>query len=182
MTAMTEIREFVAQFDSSIVLDESCVVRNRNRYYLKSKQLKQQIPEGFFYAGAYLGAVKGASFFPSFILLSMIADAKANKLVVDEKTAWLFICGRDIFKKGILKGNRLKKGDYTLILNERNECLGFGKIVYNLRGEADANKVAVKNILDIGDFLRREKRQPKRQQRSRSLQGRNRKPRKPTRR
>lgn len=182
MTVMKEVREFVAQFDASIVLDESCVVRNRNRYYLLSKQLKQQIPKGFFYAGAYLGAVKGASFFPSFILLSMIADAKANKLVVDEKTAWLFICGRDIFKKGILKENRLKKGDYTLILNERNECLGFGKIVCNLRGEADANKVAVKNILDIGDFLRREKRQPKRQQRSRSLQGRNRKPRKPTRR
>jgi ribosome biogenesis protein Nip4 len=108
----------------------------------------------------------------------MIAETKANKLVVDKKTAWLFICGRDIFKKGILKGNRLKKGDCTLILNERKECLGFGKTTCNLRGEADANKVVVKNILDIGDFLRREKRQ----QRSRRLQGSNRKPHNPTRR
>ena len=182
MTTMNEIRDFVAQFAASIVLDESRVVRNRNRYYLLSKQLKQQIPKGFFYAGAYLGAVKDSSFFPSFLLLSMIAETKANKLVVDEKTAWLFICGRDIFKKGILKGNSLKKGDYTLILNERNECLGFGKVACNLRGEADANKVAVKNILDIGDFLRREKRQPKRQQHSPLLEGRDRKPRKSTRR
>ena len=174
---MKEIKDFVGQFNASIPLDESRIVRNRNRYYLLSKKLKQQVPKNFFYAGAYLGAVKGASFFPSFLLLTMIAETKANKLVVDKKTAWLFICGRDIFKKGIVKGNMLKKGDYTLILNERNECLGFGKITCNLRGETDANKVVVKNILDIGDFLRREKRQSKRQQRSRRLQGSNRKPR-----
>jgi ribosome biogenesis protein Nip4 len=177
---MKEINDFVAQFNASIPLDKSRIVRNRNRYYLLSKKLKQQVPKGFFYAGAYLGAVKGASFFPSFLLLAMIAESKANKLVVDKKTAWLFICGRDIFKQGILKGNNLKKGDYTLILNEHNECLGFGKIMHNLREEPDVNKVAVKNILDIGDFLRREKRQSRRQQRSSRLQGSDRKPHKPT--
>ena len=175
---MKEIKDFVGQFNASIPLDEIRIVRNRNRYYLLSKKLKQQVPKSFFYAGAYLGAVKGTSFFPSFLLLTMIAETKANKLVVDKKTAWLFICGRDIFKKGIVKGNMLKKGDYTLILNERNECLGFGKITCNLRGETDANKVVVKNILDIGDFLRREKRKSKRRQRSRRLHGSNRKTRK----
>ena len=164
-----EIKAFVAQFNAIIALDESRVARNRNRYYLLSKKLKHQAPKSFFYAGAYLGAVKGASFFPSFLLLSMMAEAKANKLVVDKKTAWLFICGRDIFKKGILKGDNLKKGDCTLILNEHNECLGFGKTTCNLRGETDANKVAVKNILDIGDFLRREKRKPKQQKSSSKL-------------
>jgi len=176
---MKAINDFVAQFNASIPFDESRIVRNRSRYYLLSKKLKQQVPKGFFYAGAYLGAVKGASFFPSFILLSMIAERKANKLVIDKKTAWLFICGRDIFKKGILKGNNLKKGHYTLILNEHNECLGFGKIMHNLREETDLKKVAVKNILDIGDFLRREKRQSRRQQRSSRLKGRDRKPHKP---
>jgi len=75
----------------------------------------------------------------------------------------------------------LKKGDYTLILNAHNECLGFGKIMHNIREEPDANKVAVKNILDIGDFLRREKRQSRRQQRSSRLQGSDRNPHKPTR-
>ena len=161
---MKAIKDFVAQFGASIPFDESRIVRNRNRYYMLSKKLKQQAPKGFFYAGTYLGAVKGDSFFPSFLLLAIIAESKANKLVVDKKTAWLFICGRDIFKKGILKGNNLKKGDYALVLNEHNECLGFGKIVSNIREETDANKVAVKNILDIGDFLRREKRQQSRRQ------------------
>jgi ribosome biogenesis protein Nip4 len=166
---MKAINDFVAQFNTSISLDKSRVVKNRNRYYLMSKKMKQQIPKSFFYAGAYLGAVKGSSFFPSFLLLAKIAARKSNKLVVDKKTAWLFICGRDIFKKGIVTENNLKKGDYTLILNERNECLGFGKIMRNLHEEVDKNKVAVKNILDIGDFLRREKRQSRRQQGSRSL-------------
>jgi len=162
------ITNFVKQLDAIIPLEKSCVIRNRNRYYMLPKKMKQQIPKGFFYAGAYLGAVKGGSFFPSFILLSMIADHKANKLVVDKKTAWLFICGRDIFKQGILRGGNLKKGDYTLIMNQQDECLGFGKIMHNIHEELDKKEVAVKNVLDIGDFLRREKRQPRRKQRSSS--------------
>jgi ribosome biogenesis protein Nip4 len=160
------INDFVAQFKTTLPLDESCIVRKRNRFYLLSKKLKQQAPKGFFYAGTYLGAIKGTSFFPSFLLLAMIAKTKANKLIVDKKTAWLFICGRDIFKKGILKANSLKKGDFTLVLNEHNECLGFGKMITNLRAEIDLNKAAVKNILDIGDFLRRERQHLQKQQRS----------------
>jgi ribosome biogenesis protein Nip4 len=158
------ISDFVAQFNVKIAFDEGFVVRSRNRYYLLSKRLKQQAPKGFFYAGTYLGAVKGNSFFPSFLLLDMIAQKKSNKIVVDKKAAWLFICGRDIFKRGIIKEKNPKKGDHVLILNEYNECLGFGKMAINLRAEIDLNKVAVKNILDIGDFLRREKRSAKRQQ------------------
>ena len=65
---MKAINDFVAQFNASIPLDETRIVRNRNRYYMLSKKLKQQAPKGFFYAGAYLGAVKGASFFPSFLV------------------------------------------------------------------------------------------------------------------
>ena len=178
---MKEINDFVAQFNASIALDKSLVVKSWNRYYLLSEKLKRQVPSKFFYAGVYLGAVKGASFFPSFLLLRMIAESKANKLVVDRKTAWLFICGRDIFRKGILKGDNLKKGNYALIMNEHNECLGFGKIMHNIREETDVNKVAVKNILDIGDFLRREKRKSRRQQRSSRLHRSFSKPHMPTR-
>jgi ribosome biogenesis protein Nip4 len=160
---MKEIYEFIAQFKASVPLDENKIVRKRNRYYMLSKDLKQQAPKGYFYAGTYIGAVKGASFFPSFLLLELIAQQKANKLVVDKKTAWLFICGRDIFKKGIINDNNLKKDEFALILNERNECLGFGKMMINLRAEIDLNKTAVKNILDVGDFLRREKNQTRKQ-------------------
>ncbi|MEX2751501.1 MAG: hypothetical protein Q6366_006400, partial [Candidatus Freyarchaeota archaeon] len=47
--------------------------------------------------------------------------------------------------------------DYTLILNKNGECLGFG-LVKQLPQEAEKG-VVVKNILDLGDFLRREQKQ-----------------------
>jgi ribosome biogenesis protein Nip4 len=157
---MKAIKDFVRQFGASITLNESLIVKKKNRYFILSKNLKDHIQQDFFYAGVYLGKLKGSIFFPSFPLLTMMAKNKANKVVIDKKTAWLFICGRDVFKQGIVrsKGTR-RKGGYTLVLNEYNKCLGFGKILRNIRKEKDANKVAVKNILDIGDFLRREKRQ-----------------------
>jgi ribosome biogenesis protein Nip4 len=156
---MKVIKDFVVQFGASITLDKSLVVKKRNRYFLFNKKLKKQIQQNFYYAGLYLGKLRGSRFFPSFPLLTMMANGRANKTVVDKKTGWLFICGRDIFKKGVLQlKGRERKGEYTLILNEHNECLGFGKILANIRKEKDTTKVVVKNILDIGDFLRREKR------------------------
>lgn len=155
---MKPIEDFISQFKASLSLDENLVVEKQSRYFLINENLRRQIKKEFFYAGAYLGKIKEGIFFPSFILLAMIAEGKANKIMVDEKTAWLFICGRDIFKRGILNvtGSK-KKGDYTLILNQHNECLGFGKILCNMDDAKDKNKVVVKNISDIGDFLRREK-------------------------
>ncbi len=153
---MKEIDDFVSQFGAKVALDDGCIVKKFNRYYLLNEELQKRVPQNFFYAGAYLGAVKGTGFFPSFLLLDMIARGKANKIVVDKKTAWLFICGRDIFKQSILKGDDLPKGSYTLIMNEANECLGFGQMVGSIN-DFDTDSIFVKNVLDIGDFLRRER-------------------------
>jgi ribosome biogenesis protein Nip4 len=78
--------------------------------------------------------------------------------VVDDKTAWLFIVGRDVFKRGIVKVTGSgRKGNVTLIVNRYGECLGFGKIMHNLDKNVQKDSVAVKNVSDIGDFLRRER-------------------------
>ena len=152
---MKPLKDFVNQFGGSISLDESLMIKKKNRYFLLNEGLKKLVTKDFFYAGTYLGKIKNGKFFPSFSLLRMIAERKANKIIVDKKTEWLFICGRDIFKQGIIKVMDLKKrGEYTLILNQHEECLGFGKIIHNLNGEK--NGLSVKNISDIGDFLRRE--------------------------
>ena len=67
--------------------------------------LKKVLQGDFYYAGLYLGKVgKKGGFFPSFNLLNMLVDAVANKIVVDQKAAWLFICGRDIFRLGRSEG------------------------------------------------------------------------------
>jgi ribosome biogenesis protein Nip4 len=153
---MKPIIDFLRRFHAEIELDESMIARKQNRYFLLNGALKELITREFFYAGTYLGKTKGARFFPSFGLLSMMARSRASIIVVDKKTEWLFICGRDVFKKGIVKTTGVgRKGDHALVLNEQGECLGFGRVLQN--PDEDRGEVFVKSILDIGDFLRRER-------------------------
>lgn len=149
---------FASRFgEGKIVFNQEFIVEKDQRYYLLNPRLKK-MQVNFYYAGLYLGKVgKNGVFFPSFNLLNLLVDVAANKVVVDEKAAWLFICGRDVFSEGLVKvmGSR-RRGDVTLVLNEFGECLGFGKILD--AAQDSAGKVAVENILDVGDFLRRERR------------------------
>lgn len=155
---MKPIVDFAKRFSARLDLDKAFLLATEGRYFLVNERLKPLVRNDFYYAGVYLGKVKRGIFFPSFILLMMLAKGKANKVVVDDKTAWLFIVGRDVFKRGIVKatGSR-RKGDYTLILNRHNECLGFGRLMHSLDEVQEKNEVVVKNISDIGDFLRRER-------------------------
>ena len=149
------ITDFAIRINAKLILDSLLVVEKDGRYYLLNKKLQGITRKDFFYAGKYLGKAKNAKFFPSFNLLTMLAETKANKVVVDEKAAWLFICGRDIFSNRITAvcGSK-RKGDHTVILNSFGECLGFGRIMGDLN--AKDGEAVVKNISDVGDFLRRE--------------------------
>ncbi len=153
---MKPITRFSLQLNSNFSLNADLTINKAGRYFLLNNCLLKVIQDNFYYAGEYLGKIKNGKFFPSFNLLSMLAKGKANKIVVERKAAWLFICGRDIFRKGIrsVSGSK-RKGDHTLVINEFGECLGFGRIMHNL-DEATMNEIAIKNISDIGDFLRRE--------------------------
>lgn len=149
--------KFVLQLGAKFSLKPHFIVKKAGRYFLLSKALMKIAKKNFYYSGNYLGKVKNGKFFPSFNLLMMLAQGEANKIVVEKKSAWLFICGKDIFRKGIISvyGSH-KKGNHALVLNEYRECLGFGRIVRSLTGSSE-NEVVVKNISDIGDFLRRER-------------------------
>ena len=151
------IRDFAFYFGAKFTVNADLTVEKDGRYFLLNANLQALIRKDFYYAGTYLGKVKNYRFFPSFNLLAILARVEANKIVVNKKAAWLFICGRDIFQKGIItvRGSR-RKGDYTLVLNEFGECLGFGKILCSLEAEEKKTEIAIKNISDIGDFLRRE--------------------------
>ncbi len=92
-----------------------------------------------------LGLQKRNAFKPSVILLDKIAPHTEKKAVVNEKAAWMFICGNNILKEGIVSNQQ--EAGYVLILNEREEVLGYGKIT----------GAGITNELDRGDFLRRER-------------------------
>jgi ribosome biogenesis protein Nip4 len=154
---MKPIQDFAAKVDAKVSLDAGLVVVKDGRYFLLNNNLQRLIRKDFYFAGSYLGKFKGGRFFPSFLLLAILTQGDANKIVVNKKAAWLFICGRDVFAKGIEAVHKSRrKGAYTLVLNEFGECLGFGRIVRGLDSETNKNEVAAKNISDIGDFLRRE--------------------------
>ncbi len=150
------ISAFAAKLNSRLSLNSKLVIEKEGRYFLLNDLLRRIVGKEFYYAGKYLGKAKKGKFFPSFNLLAILAETKANKVIVDEKAAWLFICGRDIFDEGIrdIQGSR-RKGDFTLVLNVHGECLGFGRILYDLSSRR--NDVAVRNVSDVGDFLRRER-------------------------
>lgn len=147
---------FASRFGSKIAFNPELIIEKGQRYYLLNPRLRKILQGDFYNVGLYLGKVKNGVFFPSFNLLNLLVKLSANKIIVNGKAAWLFICGRDVFQTGILKvmGSK-RKGDVTLVMNEFGECLGFGKITGGFDGLE--GKVAVKDVLDIGDFLRREK-------------------------
>ncbi|MGB9925122.1 MAG: hypothetical protein ACPLIG_00455 [Candidatus Bathyarchaeales archaeon] len=149
--------KFALQVGAQLVLNADFVVNKAGRYFLLNEALCKVARKDFYYAGTYLGKVKNGKFFPSFNLLAMLAKGDANKVIIDGQAAWLFICGRDIFRRSIIAmyGSR-KKGAHTLVMNEFGECLGFGKIVCSLDEKVQGDEVSVKNVLDVGDFLRRE--------------------------
>jgi ribosome biogenesis protein Nip4 len=152
------IMNFAVQFGVQIALNLDLMVEKNGRYYLVNPFIKSLITQDFFYAGVYLGKAKEGKFFPSFNLLGMLAKKEANRIILDRKAAWLFICGRDVLGKGIVRVQGPgKKETNTLVLNEFGECLGFGRIVVKLSGSLGDNEVAVRTVSDIGDFLRRER-------------------------
>jgi len=152
-----EIVEFALRLNSQAMPAKNDIIEEDNRFYLVEKRLKQMPARDFFYAGSYLGKMNRQDFVPSFILLGLLSrDKNSNSIVIDGKTEWLFICGRDIFRKGIIRlFGSAKKDDLTLVLNEYDECLGLGQ--YLCDSQKTSCTVVVKNIIDLGDFLRRER-------------------------
>lgn len=154
---MKLIENFIEKLGSKISFSSENVVNKKGKLFLINNKLRKDLQNNFFYAGLYLGENKQGKFFPSFNLLSILSEQKANKVTIDKKAAWLFIYGKNIFREKILKveGDE-KKGVLTLVLNNTNDCLGFGEIIIDLNKKPKKSKSVIKNLLDLGDFLRRE--------------------------
>lgn len=102
-----------------------------------------QIHDDLQFAGTILGRVQKNRFSPSFPLLDHIAKHTKQKLLIDDKMAYLFTCGRDIFKKQVPQRIDEK---VVLVLNMQNEVLGV----------AIQQDDLFKNVFDRGIFLRQE--------------------------
>ncbi|MBW3001688.1 hypothetical protein KY338_00840 [Candidatus Woesearchaeota archaeon] len=139
----------IQKFTDKKIVDLSKVIRIGRDFYLVDDSLRtvcKNIKKQAEYIGIFLGKKEK----PGLYLLNLLAKHSKKKVWLNETGAWLFICGRDVFAKSIVKAENAD--DFVLIMNEYDECLGFGQVV-----DLSAKKVAIKRLFDIGDFLRRER-------------------------
>lgn len=145
------ISDFIRNFTDK---DIGNIIKIKDKYYLADKELvelKQKIkfePES---AGLFLGEEMKNGFKPSPALIDEIAKISDRKVFVNEKGEWLFLCGRDLFGKSVTKANA--DNGFVLVQNSKDENLGYGKFVGDI---ANKEKSVIKNLLDKGDYLRRE--------------------------
>ena len=124
------------------------VVSINNKRFTSSIKPPVDFPN-LVYTGTYLGQNR-ERFEPSSILLQLLGvELNTHKVYVDRETAWLFVVSKNVFEENIIKSVGLRLGGYVLVMYE-DFCIGYG------RYETSYNRRIIRNLYDIGDFLRRE--------------------------
>ena len=149
---MRELKDFLVAIGAVYEPAGARVNLNDRRFAAGSDVAAEIFDRGrMVYAGKLLGRTRG-DFIPSAILLRELGRLEGpNKVWVDERVGWLFACGRDVFAESILKseGDLVEGACFLVMLG--GDCLGYGKI------EISDEKMMLKNVFDLGDFLRRER-------------------------
>ena len=131
--------EFTSRFTKERILHE----RLRNEYYAPGNPPDKKAR--LEYMTTRLGIQRGKTFRPSIPLLDWLGTRTNRRAFINEQSAWLFICGKNVLKEGIIS-NSVKEGS-VMVLNEREEVLGYGRVT----------GAGITNALDRGDYLRRER-------------------------
>ncbi|MEM3154062.1 MAG: hypothetical protein QW165_00650 [Candidatus Woesearchaeota archaeon] len=146
------LEEFLKTFGIKKKINAQLI--GRSYFIIKEKQL---LPKKPLYTGECIAHIRGPVLIPSIDFLQQIAKEARKHVVLNAKAEWLFICGRDVFAKGITSHNNPEVGDRVAILNQHKECLGYGDAIAPLEGK----RVVIKRLFDIGDLLRRERKSRK---------------------
>ncbi len=146
------VDEFLKPFGIKKKTDAQII--NRSYFIVKDKQLLSKHPV---YSGECIAHIRGPVLIPSIDFLQQISKEARKHVILNEKAEWLYICGRDVFAKGIVSNNNPEVGDRVVVLNKHKECLGYGDMVAQLTDK----RVVIKRLFDIGDLLRRERKSRK---------------------
>jgi len=149
---MNKLFSFVKQFTKEQVKELDSVEKIGRKYFFvkdELKALKDKIDLEPFSVGLLIGELKDNKFVPSLALLDILCKYSDTKVYLNKKGQEMFLYGRDVFEENIIKGS--KKDGVVLVQNENDENLGYGELIIK------SKKKLLKNILDKGDYLRREK-------------------------
>jgi len=146
------IEEFLKPFGIKKIVDAQII--GRSYFIVKEKNLLSKRP---IYSGECIAHIRGPVLIPSIDFLQQIGKEARKHVILSAKAEWLFICGRDVFAKGITSHNNPAVGDRVVVLNQNKECLGYGDMTAPLTDK----RVVIKRLFDIGDLLRRERKSKK---------------------
>ena len=92
--------------------------------------------------------------------IQVISPLTSNKIQITDKAIQLLIYGRDIFNNSIIKFEKpLDKNHHVIITDSEGRAYGMGKLLYSCEEfkKLPGTTVVIKNILDVGFYLRCEK-------------------------
>jgi len=144
---MRLLKRFLRDIGSYYTPEDVTMINNKR--FNSPIKLPITIP-GLVYTSLYLGQNR-QRFEPSSLLLQILAkESSTHKVYVERDTAWLFVVGKDIFDENIIeRTDGVHLGGYCLVMFGEH-CIGYG------RYETSLDRRVVKNLFDVGDFLRRE--------------------------
>ncbi len=110
--------------------------------------------------GFHVGRIRKNKFIPS-LELGYAAVTKTNAyVIVNDKGEKNFLYGKDIFTESVIDiGTNIREKQIVLVLNDRHEYTGIGRALGAITKRRDKilarRKVIIKNIIDLGWYLRR---------------------------
>jgi ribosome biogenesis protein Nip4 len=134
------------------------VVRIGKRYFYDPHGLLAYAQEHRmdpFGVGLFLGEQK-QQFLPTSALVDLLAQRCDKRVAVGNKSAWLYLCGRDVLMDGVLTPGVHADGDYVIVTDIDERVIGAGRVVGHYNPQM-RNKIYVKHVIDKGEYLRRER-------------------------
>lgn len=136
------LKEFIKRFTEEEFSDFDKIIKISQEYYLVAEELRElskKTGRQPLFIGRFLGK-EGKMFKPSLWLLQELVRKSDKRIILFKDSEWKYICKKDV------KTNEKIEGD-VLVVNLFGECIGNGTLKNSM----------LKNVFDIGDFLRRER-------------------------
>ncbi|MCF7798348.1 hypothetical protein K9M74_00425 [Candidatus Woesearchaeota archaeon] len=126
-SAIQDMNTFIHKFTQLEIPLNGAISIHKAVYmpHSSAQPLLEKTPEEPVATGLFLGTRNKHHFTPSINLLRLITPHTSQKIVLNEKAAWLFVCGRDAFPNNVLSGDMDAK--QVIVQNEEGEVLGMAK-------------------------------------------------------
>ncbi len=114
----------------------------------------------YVHAGLKVGEVGSRRFRFSLEGSFYLVRRDKKKVFVNERGEMLFLYGRDIFAESVVKVTEdVRENDVVFVCNTKGDILGIGRARFDARRirEVAKDRVVVENLVDRGEYLRKEK-------------------------